>query len=200
MFKFSGYKYFILSFLAGSFIFISCHSSTDNSSVNKPEAKNLTAIELFSSSLHSVPLPFKDTCFDTVAVQHIKLPDSLPKFKTFGQIIGKINETSDYIAILFSKSGDIQLPILRTFNHNGELISSLRLYLGDCCGENEDCSGVSTVSISKDLHITLKDSTQTFERDKKKFDKKSNIKIKVKDEIYRISDKGEIEKVSTPNS
>jgi hypothetical protein len=186
------------------FIFQGCNTSTTNQNAASVES-NRTAMEIFSSSLMKVKLPFKDTCFDTVAVQHIKLPDSLSNLKQYGQIIGKVDETPEYIAILFSKTGDIQVPILRTFNHKGDLISSLRLYIGNCCGENEDCSGLSTAIVKDNttrntsatmvMEIYLKDSTQTFERDKKKFDKKRNIKILVKEEYYTINDKGEIKRI-----
>ncbi len=175
--------------------FIGCHS-TGNQNTSATGSDNKTAIEVFAASLHKVNLPFIDTCFDTVARQHINIPDSLPEFKKYGDIIGLLAETDTYVAILFSKSGDIQLPVVRTFNHSGHLISSQKLYNGICCGENEDCSGLSTVVITKNLDIHMKDSTQTFERDKNKSDKKENIKIKVKLETYTIETDGTIKQAA----
>ena len=149
-------------------------------------------MEVFSSSVHSLKLPFTDTCFDTLAIQKATLPDSLAKLKAYGQLVGKINETPKYIALLYSISADIQLPVLHTFTPKGEKISSLKLFIGNCCGENEGCSGLSTVVITKDMHIILKDSMQTFDRDKKKFDKKRNIRILKKSVEFRIDSTGKI--------
>jgi len=165
---------------------------------NSPEhAKNIsntnnTAMGGYTASIHSLALPFKDSCYDTLAIQKQNLPDSLSKFTIYGQLVGKIEETKQYVAILYSIPADIQLPVLHTFNTKGQLISSLKLFIGNCCGENEDCSGVSTAEITKDLHIILKDSMQTFERDKKKSDKKRNIQIVKKQEEFRIDSTGKI--------
>ena len=177
---------------------LGCHSTTTNSDESLTDKKP-TVFEGFAASIHNITLPFRDTCFDTVAVQRLKIPDSLSKLTKYGQIIGKVNETDNYIAILFSKEGDVQLPILRTFTHSGEMISTQKLLIGICCGENEDCSGLSSFEISKDLKITLKDSTLTFTRDKKKFDKKMNIKSETKLEEYIIDNSGNIKKVQ-PNA
>jgi len=149
-------------------------------------------MDVYSSSIKSIKLPFKDSCYDTMVVQQVNLPDSLSNFKKYGQLIGKVNENSHYIAILYAIPADVQLPILRVFNKDGGEIGSLKLLLGDCCGENEACSGVSTLYITKDLQIILKDSTRTFERDKKNADKKYNIQLQKRKKEYMIDSTGKI--------
>ncbi|HTA27849.1 MAG TPA: hypothetical protein VK809_08670 [Bacteroidia bacterium] len=184
---------FLCSALA-AIILVGCHNTPDNKNnpVTPPPSSG-NAMSMYISSVKLLHLPFKDTCFDTMATQHaVTLPDSLEKFKKYGQVVGKINETPRYTAIIYSISADVQLPILNTFNARGERISSLKLFIGDCCGENEDCSGLSTVTITKNMHIILKDSMQKFDRDKKKFDKKRNIQILKKVEEYRIDSTGKI--------
>ncbi len=183
---------FLFSALAVIIVF-GCHNTPENkSNATIPPPPPGNAMSMYTSSVELLHLPFKDTCFDTMATQHATLPDSLEKFKKYGQVVGKINETPRYTAIIYSISADVQLPILNTFNARGERISSLKLFIGDCCGENEDCSGLSTVTITKNMHIILKDSMQKFDRDKKKFDKKRNIQILKKVEEYRIDSTGKI--------
>jgi len=160
----------------------------NNDSVNK----EATVMDVYSSSIKPIKLPFKDTCYNTIAVQKVTLPDSLSQFNKYGQLIGKVNETNNYIAILYTLPADVQLPVIQVFNKKGEEVASLVLLIGNCCGEDEACSGISTVRITKDLHIILKDSTQTFERDKKNADKKYNIQIEKKQREYIIDSTGKI--------
>lgn len=185
--------------LAGIMLF-GCNNPSDNKKNNQTINTTATgnAMSMFSASVKSLKLPFTDTCFNTLAIQKKTLPDSLSKFKAYGQLVGKINETGDYIALLYSIPADVQLPVLHTFTTNGEKISTLKLFIGNCCGENEDCSGLSTVVITKDMHIILKDSMQTFERDKKKFDKKKKIKTLKKYEEYKIESTGKIVPIGNP--
>lgn len=168
-------------------VWVGCHTA-NNESANKKES----AMEIYSSSIKSIKLPFIDTCYDTIAVQNVLLPDSLSAFKKYGGLIGKVGENNHYVAILYAIPADVQLPVLRVFDKNGGEVASLKLLLGNCCGENEDCSGVSTVCITKDLHIILKDSTQTFERDKKNADKKYNIQLQKRKKEFMIDSTGKI--------
>jgi hypothetical protein len=168
-------------------VWTGCHTAT-NDSANKKES----AIDAYSSSIKSIKLPFVDTCYDTVAVQQVNPPDSLFQFIEHGQLIGKVYETNKYVAILYTLPADIQLPVLEVFNKEGKEIASLTLLMGDCCGEDEACAGVSTVCITKELHIILKDSTQTFERDKKNADKKYHVQIEKKQREYVIDSTGRI--------
>ncbi len=198
-------KKVIIPLLSKAFVFAvllsSCNNSTPNNNSilpNRPTdvTKTIpTEISVLGTYIHSLALPFKDTCYDTMTVQKRKIPDSLSKFKTYGQFIGKVSETRQYIAILYSIPADVQLPVLHTFNANGDKISSLKLFIGNCCGENEGCSGLSTVQITRDLHIILKDSMQTFERNKRKFTKKKDIQTFKKYEEYKIDSTGKILKV-----
>jgi len=197
MSKFFQKKCFPVFFIILVFILIGgCNNSSENGNNEGDINLNNNAICAYSASIASIKLPLNYTCDDTMAIQRINLPDSLSKFKKYGELIGKVNETNRYIAILYSISGDIQLPTLYTFSKTGEEISSLKMLIGDCCGENEDCSGLSTVQITKDLHIILKDSMQTFERDMKQSDKKRNIKILKKQEEFKIDSSGKILLVS----
>ena len=181
--------FFILLFF---FTLYGCNNSTGKGSSVNVNSLNNSAISIYSACIASIKLPLNDTCDDTIPIQRIKLPDSLSKFKKYGELIGKVNQTDRYTAILYSISGDIQLPVLYTFNTEGEEISSLKMLLGNCCGENEDCSGLSTAQITQDLHIILKDSMQTFERDVKQSDKKKNIKLLKKREEFKIDSTGKI--------
>jgi len=180
-----------LSLLVYSLLLFGCHTS-----LNKATTPKNTVIRILNTSIEPFLLPFKDTCYDTVATKRIILPDSLEKFKGYGRVLGKISDNQKYIAILYAIPADVQLPVLYTFDSAGKKISSLRLYIGNCCGENEDCSGASTVEITKDLRIILKDSIQTFERDKKNADKKRNIQTLKKHQEFRIDSTGRILKVN----
>lgn len=172
---------------------IGCHLANNNAINNDSAAnKKENAMDTYSSSIKSIKLPFKDTCYNSMAVQKVNLPDSLSGFKKYGQLIGKVGENNHYVAILYAIPADVQLPVLWVFNKNGGEIASLKLLLGDCCGDNEACSGVSTLCITKELHIVLKDSTQTFERNKKHADKKYNIQIEKTQREYMIDSMGKI--------
>jgi hypothetical protein len=177
------------------YIFLTgCQSSAKrDDNENKTSIKN--AISAYCSVIHSIQLPIKDTCDDTIAIQKVSLPDSLTRFNKYGQLLGKINESKNYTAILYAIPADIQLPVLRTFDKDGKEIASLKLFIGNCCGENEDCSGSSTFHITKELQIILKDSVQTFERDKKNLDKKKNTQTLIKQEEFKIDSLGNIRQI-----
>ncbi len=184
------YKFNVL-LLSGIFIsIVGCHTNPEKS--NTIASSIESPMKTYTSSMRSVSLPFIDTCYDTVATQAVSIPDTLSKFKKYGRVIGKVNETDKYIAILYSLTGDVQLPVLRTFNKNGEPISTQKLLIGNCCGENEACTGLSIAKITKDLHIILIDSNQTFERDKKKSDIKKNIQLHYKLLEFTIDSTGMI--------
>jgi hypothetical protein len=189
---------FCLFILSGMLI-ASCHTSTQNNVTPSISSVNTSVINVLGGYISFVPLPFVDTCYDTIATQKQRFPDSLSKFKSYGQLLGKVKETKQYLALLYSIPADVQLPVLHTFNTNGDKISTLKLFIGNCCGENEGCSGLSTVVITKDMHIILKDSMQTFERNKKKFNKKKNFRIVKKYEEFKIDSTGTIIKVNSGN-
>jgi hypothetical protein len=181
----------ILPLIGIFFIFLAgCHTAPDNNG-NGSNSKN-TAMGIYSASINSIKLPFKDTCYDTIPAQKVTIPDSLTKFKDYGQLIGKVFENNKNIAILYSIAGDVQVPVLHIFSKDGKEISSLNLFIGNCCGDDEACSGISTVEITKDLYIILKDSVQVFERDKKNSDKKRNIKTMENLEEFKIDSTGNI--------
>jgi len=166
-----------------------CNNSAQN---NENVISKSNIITAYAAAINSLQLPLKDTCYDTLAIRRLSLPDSLSKFKKYGEIVGKIDENRNYVAVLYAIPADIQLPVLQTFNKDGKEISSLKLFIGNCCGENEDCSGLSSFQITKDLHIILKDSMQTFERNKNNSDKKRNIETHKKVEEFKIDSTGNI--------
>jgi hypothetical protein len=181
----------IIILLIVSLSFSGCHN-TSPSTVSNAITASPTVMEKYCSGIRQLTIPLTDSCFNSLPVQKIMLPDSLSSFKEFGKLAGKIAETRNYIALLYVISSDVELPVLRTFTHNGEKISSLKLFIGNCCGENEDCSGASTFIITKNLNIIMKDSMLTFERNKKKFDKKKNIQLYKKSVEYIIDTTGKI--------
>ena len=193
MHPYSHYRFAIRFFiLVCPGLLIGCTGSPGGKNSNSPEGMRNNAMGIYSASVVSLKLPLSDTCDDTMAIQRLKLTDSLTKFNIYGQLVGKVNETEKYVAILYTIPSDVQLPVLHTFDKSGQEISSLKLFIGNCCGENEGCSGLSTVLITKDLHIILKDSMQIFVRNKKHADKKQNIQIVNKQEQFKIDSTGRI--------
>lgn len=178
--------------ILGVLLFSRCHNSMTNTGNQQPNTMKVSGMHIFSKSVKFLKLPFNDTCDDTLPIQRLSLPDSLSRFQKYGKLVGKLCETGRYTAILYIIPADVELPVLQVFDTNGNKISSLKLFIGNCCGENEGCSGLSTVQITKDLHIILKDSTQTFERNKKNLNKKRNIQTTKKTEEFRIDSTGKI--------
>src|ERR1700728_179256 len=88
---------------------VGCHTANkDNATNNNNATKKENAMDIYRSSIKSVKLPFKDTCYDNMAVQKVALPDSLSGFGKYGQLIGKVGENNHYIAVLYAIPADVQ--------------------------------------------------------------------------------------------
>ncbi len=151
------------------------------------------AFDAFKKKIPMLKLPYKKACSDTVGYLKLNIPDSiLKKYAPPGTtgIIGMIKDTDFYTAIVYSVKGDIDYPVVQTYNAEGDSLNNIGIMEGTCCGNSANCSGTFWGEISKDLTISLHDSEKVFEMDKA--GNYSTIKFKNinNTQVYNITNDG----------
>ena len=106
----------------------------------------------------------------------------------------RLVENSNYKGIIFVSTDETGSPTLITIDKSGQPIDTLFL-LGDWGGNDPSIGTSEIVTINKDYSIHLIDSTSTFDVGPDGDRIVSSGKLKVTNEIYRISDNGKIEKI-----
>jgi hypothetical protein len=149
----------------------------------------------FKKNIPHLKLPYKRSCSDSITHLKLDIPDNLfKKFAPTGAsgVIGIIVDTDFYSAILFSVSGDIEYPVIQTYDPDGTKLNDLTLISGTCCGDADKCTGFSWGSINADRSITLRDSELVFE--KTGVDKYDRTKFTATDktEVDTLTDHGYI--------
>ena len=159
------------------------------------QSPEMQAFDKFKKKIPLVKLPYKKACFDTVSHLALNIPDSI--FKKYAPegasgIIGILKDTDYYSVILYSVAGDIQYPVIQTYDPEGTKLNDIGLIAGTCCGSNNSCSGYSWGEITKDLSIVLRDSEKVFKIDTTLKIPKVKFSVINKSEVYAINDTGYI--------
>lgn len=150
----------------------------------------------YENSLPVISLPLYFYCDKPVKKTFTGMPgDIILKYSgnLTSQVMGKINNTGDYITILYLVQGDIQVPFICTFDRQGKKISTLQLF-DKYCGENEASIGMSWAEITHEVTIIKDDSETTFNRDAKGEIIKETMKTAKHEQDYTINEKGYIVK------
>ncbi len=153
------------------------------------------AFDKFKKQIAHLKLPYKKSCSDTVSHLKLNIPDSI--FKKYAPpgasgIIGMLKDTDLYAVIVYSVSGDIQYPIVQTYNAEGDSLNNIGLLEGTCCGSATNCSGSYWGEIASDLTITQRDSERIFEKDKSGNYLTDKFKLINKTAQYTITNEGYI--------
>ncbi len=95
------------------------------------------AFDAFKKNIPYLKLPYKRSCTDSVTHLKLNIPDST--FKKYAPpgasgIIGMLKDTDLYTAIVYSVSGDIEYPIIQTYNPEGDTLNNIGILEGTCCG------------------------------------------------------------------
>jgi len=161
------------------------------------------AFEKFKKQIPRLKLPYKKNCSDTVAHLKLNIPDSILKKyapKGVSGIIGMLEDTDFYTAIVYSVSGDIEYPIIQTYNPEGDTLNNIGILAGNCCGSDSNCSGAFWGEIFPDHSIFVHDSERTYLNDEN--GKKSSTKFNTinTSEMYSITKDGYIRSKSSVDS
>ena len=151
----------LLTFL---FFLLSC--------TNRPSLSNADTLTdttrdngLFKEFLNKIPshhLPVNFSCGIETGTR-IESNSEFEKFSNFiphdvDVIFGLIGKTEKFKLIIFGKTGDDIIPIIFSFDNNGNRIDSLDLSLVGCGGADEYVIPYDCAQIGKDLHIVLRDT------------------------------------------
>lgn len=153
------------------------------------------AFDKFKKQIPFVKLPYKRSCSDSVTHLKLNIPDSI--FKKYAPpgasgIIGMLKDTDFYSVILYSVSGDIEYPIVQTYNPEGDTLNNIGIMEGTCCGNGANCSGAYWGEISRNLTITQRDSERIYEKDEKGNYAKDKFKLINKTEVYTLTEDGHL--------
>ncbi len=169
---------FICSFIAG------CNQTSETIAFNK-----------FKKQIPYLTLPYKVACYDTVSNLPLRISDSA--FKAYAPpgasgIVGIIIDTDFYSAILYTVSGDMEYPVIQTYDPRGRKLNDIGLINGTCCGTIPSCTGYSWGEITRKLSIVLIDSERIFKMgtDSKPMAMGSHFIDSI--EIYNITNDGYI--------
>ncbi|HQQ98713.1 MAG TPA: hypothetical protein PLX35_15690 [Cyclobacteriaceae bacterium] len=138
-----------------------------------------------------IPITLTPSSWDELIYKHV---DNNRGELTTDHPFAKLIDTKNYKGVIFISTDETGSPVLFTFDRDGKEIDGMRL-LGDW-GGNGPSNGTSEImTISKDLTIHLIDSISTWDvgPDGSRID--STRQLRVKDELYKISDTGKIIKI-----
>jgi hypothetical protein len=172
---------------------ISCGQNNQTDQKNEKDT-NQTSFEEYTGKIKLIDLPFKASCGKPLDGSKLDFPDStITKYGEAGsRIYGKLAENKNYTAIIYLAPADIVLPVIVTNDKKGNKISKLVVY-ERMCGDDEFGWGTSSAEISKDLTISLSDSSVSFKRDLNGKIMDSTRKTEVRHRKFYIKDDGKIE-------
>jgi hypothetical protein len=106
----------------------------------------------------------------------------------------RLAENGNFKAVIFVSTTDTGSPVVMTFDKLGNVIDDLWL-LGDWGGNDPSSRTSELAIITKDLTIQLIDSTWTYDLSSDGDRIEGSGKLATTDELYRILESGEIEKI-----
>lgn len=143
----------------------------------------------------SLPITITPESWDTLYSKYIYrygLPSNTDIFlRPYAKLAGK----KFYKAFIFISTDETGTPLLVSFDRNRNKISELSL-LGDWNANDPSTHVNETSVINNNLMITLIDSIKTYDTTNEGNRIESSEKLTIKNEIFSISEKGEVIKIN----
>ena len=188
-------------------LFISCQNNNkqlkeeaaEYPSVKTEKVNNETQVDPeFAKYIEAIPdleLPYSIACFSDYNNSPNIDKDLKMKFlEREGEWPHRqIPTNSEFVAIMNLVSADIILPIIKTYNKSGEVISSQQMFF-DYCGGGPGYYSSQHIIINPNLVITHIDSTWTYNLDSLENEIEGTQKLEVKNFDYRVLPDGKIVK------
>ena len=168
----------------------------EQSNIAKPQEKMTIEQKVFDEYLKAIPvvkfpLHFKCEIEPNVPNSDIDRSTIAKYTREHSDIYGKFAITENYAAIIYLYPADVVLPIIQTSDREGNKISELTVY-EQYCGADEFFWSTSWATITKDLTITLSDSTVSYDRNHKGEIIEETRKTEVRHRKFQIDNKGQI--------
>lgn len=168
------------------------------SSCGQPEKKVNKDIAELREKLPMLNTPLEFNSDRMVKLKSIELPDNglLNKLreKNYFTLIGKVFETKDNITILGYVPADISLPILLTFDNEGNELSSHAIYENPSSDMGHYTTNIVKVLSNRQIHFT--DSTTTRKVNEEGTDEVPGTdSLWVTHKKYQLTGKGTIERL-----
>jgi hypothetical protein len=164
--------------------------STDIKPVSKYIDKNF---EEFLLKLEPLELPHEFKCYDFTDWE---LLDKLSELRDtvyseeWDIPYKRVLINDQFESVIFLAPADMHIPVIRTFDLNGNLISELQLFTS--CGQEPGYYARQFVTIETNLEIARIDSTWTCEVNNQGIEDKSTEKLEVSEAKFKIKSDGEI--------
>lgn len=178
-----------------SFLFIAvCAASCNLNTAPHGKIKKTVSKPSFTS-LGKVALPLNGACnineYNATAHDSLTGLKGLPSDVFYGKFIKSV---PNYTALLlWNSKADYQLHYLATVSGSGKIIDKLELY-GINCAEDANYHGEATYAIDKDLIITLKDTSASYQRNDEGIILKETIKTQSHTRKFHVDADGKITK------
>jgi hypothetical protein len=192
---------FLISFIL-FFCLIACHTNVSDKSVTQEksftkDSDNYSKIfEDFTSQMPELTLPLELVCGKPFPVKVTEI-SSLDRAKNEGYfgLLGKLTEQENYTAVIYTTPADVVMPVIKTFDKQGNTIDSLVLYVGEC-GASPVGYWNAKVDILKDMTIVLTDSTISYKTDSLNNLIKSTKSFENHRRVLKLNNKGFFIKVN----
>ena len=109
-------------------------------------------------------------------------------------LVGKININHQYVGLISRTVGDINRPILYTFNYKGILVDTLSLS-GNCFSAPDDTEVRFGSFIYKNYKIEIIDSTTSYSLDQNKSAIEGTDTLVLNKRVYEINQEGKFIKL-----
>lgn len=130
----------------------------------------------------------------SLGVKRNELTSKISRIITDFNVLGKVYQTEEFIAIVSVIREDNSTPVLTTYDKTGKEIDSFFMYPPSDRGE--DYYSTNVITLNENKEISSIDSVLTRQKNKKRIGKISSAdSLNVTKKIFRINDKGEIEKI-----
>ena len=172
------------------------HNSTSSEELTERTSSDMTIDSEFAKYLEPIPdleFPYSTACFSDYKnspniAEELKINFLKEKLIWPHR---RIPTNSEFVAILNLVAADVVLPIIKTYNKSGDLISSQQMIFG-YCGAEPGYYHSEHIIIKPNLVITHIDSTWTHELDSLENQIEGTEKLEVKNFNYRILADGKI--------
>ncbi|MEQ8363693.1 MAG: hypothetical protein RH948_12545 [Cyclobacteriaceae bacterium] len=127
----------------------------------------------------------------SLGVKRNELTSKISRIITDFNVLGKVYQTEEFIAIVSVIREDNSTPVLTTYDKTGKEIDSFFMY-----PPNQDYYSTNNITLNESKEISSIDSVLTRQKNKKRIGKISSAdSLNVTKKIFRINDKGEIERI-----
>jgi hypothetical protein len=149
----------------------------------------------YLNKISAITLPYETTCGKFNPDSPIDDMDLIQKYSEggFEPPYRRISTENDFEIVLCYGIGDNLIPIIRTYDKDGKILSSQQIFFGYCGGEPGFYQS-EFLKINPDLSITHIDSTWTYEIDSldNNIPETENLEVVITE--YKIQNNGNITK------